>query len=295
MNVIPPPRNAITSNSFTPFILKTASIPTSVKLYQAVPLDQDLQNELLNATLEEPPRWRRDNKLKHDLQYVQYMFRIYQSHMKVQTPDLLLLSEELYDHKSHTWQPLVIPFVLWARAPRESSTATATSRGMRNRRASKFKLSEGSSLGRHRKNHSQQQFTITRTVQDSDLNPVTESEEGTYIPKPGSEEMKVASLQTQVLANEQRRWSAEFAMRPAPADVDLKMKPDITLLQKDPFDPNGPNSWHHVVSFIELTSSEDSSSLRKQVTRKAYTVFVSQPGHRNSAFTFSTIPALFTR
>ncbi|KAG9316230.1 hypothetical protein JVU11DRAFT_2257 [Chiua virens] len=58
------------------------------------------------------------------------------------------------------------------------------------------------------------------------------------------------------------------------------MKPDIALLQKDLFDPNGPNSWRHIVSFIELTSLEDLSSLWKQVTRKAYAVFVSQPGRQ---------------
>ena len=80
------------------------------------------------------------------------------------------------------------------------------------------------------------------------------------------------------LADVWRHWSAEFAVKPMPTDLDIKMKPDIALLQKDPFDPHGPDSWRNVVSFLELSSSNDFSQIAKQLTRKVYTVFVAQPG-----------------
>ena len=46
-------RNAITSLSLTPFKLKTASVPSSARLYQAVPLNEDLRNKLEGATIQE--------------------------------------------------------------------------------------------------------------------------------------------------------------------------------------------------------------------------------------------------
>lgn len=82
------------------------------------------------------------------------------------------------------------------------------------------------------------------------------------------------------LADARRHWSAEFAVKPMPMDLDMKMKPDIALLQKDPFDPHGPDSWRNVMSFLELSSSNDFSQIAKQLTRKAYAVFVAQPGRR---------------
>lgn len=66
-------------------------------------------------------------------------------------------------------------------------------------------------------------------------------------------------------------------MKPTSGDVDMNMKPDIALLKKDPFDPSGLNSWCNIVAFLELSSSSDFSHMSKQLTRKAYTIFVVQP------------------
>jgi hypothetical protein len=108
---------------------------------------------------------------------------------------------------------------------------------------------------------------------------------------------------TRTLADTQRLWSAEFATKPAPADVKMKMKSDIALLWKDPFDPNGPNSWRNVVSFIELCSTQEFSGIAKQAARTSYAIFVAQPvvillshcpsSNYISAFTSSIARVLF--
>jgi hypothetical protein len=102
-------------------------------------------------------------------------------------------------------------------------------------------------------------LTITRTLDNPNQNSVTETEQIIYLLKPGLEEGKVATWlnhittalhslapsfrgmntrsRTRTLADTQCLWSAEFATKPAPADVKMKKKPNIALLWKDPFDP----------------------------------------------------------
>ena len=151
-------------------------------------------------------------------------------------------------------------------------------------------------------------ITIKRKIKVSNMDSesVTETEEGIYLPKPGMEEIQMAmwlnrittalrslvvhkagssspvGLQTRAktpeLTDVQRHWSAEFAVKPTPTDLDMKMKPDIALLQSDSFDPHGPDSWRNVMSFLELSTSRDFSRIAKQLVRKAYAVFVAQPG-----------------
>lgn len=145
-------------------------------------------------------------------------------------------------------------------------------------------------------------MTVTREIQLPNMESVDETEEGFYLPKPGTEETQTArwlnhittalhswkvaqagqqaTSSTHELEEGRRTWSVEFAAKPMPTAVDMKMKPDVTLLQPDPFDLHGPDSWHNVVSFLEL-SSLPFSCVVGQLGRnlKAYTVFVAQPGH----------------
>lgn len=144
-------------------------------------------------------------------------------------------------------------------------------------------------------------MTLTREIQLPNMESVAETEEGFYLPKPGTEETQTArwlnristalrswkvakagqqaTSSAQELEEGRRKWSAEFAAKPMPTELDMKMKPDVTLLQPDPFDPHGPDSWRNVVSFLEL-SSLPFSRVVGQLARKAYAVFVAQPGRR---------------
>jgi hypothetical protein len=286
--ITPPPRNAMTLVSLTPFRLKTGSIPTSVKLCLVAPPDEDLQNELAGATIEE------DLLLTGNNHFVLYLFRSFQDFQRgADVPALSKLKDggrQLYDTNSNYWQPIYLPYIL-----RSSPDSQSTARGGRQHGRKTTSVSRIS-----RSKNQKRMLTITRTLDDPNRNSVTETEQIVYLPKPGLEEGKVATWlnhittalrslapsfrgmntrsHTRTLADTQRLWSAKFATKPAPADVKMKMKPDIALLRKDPFDPNGPNSWRNIVSFIELSSTQEFSGIAKQVTRKSYVIYTAQPG-----------------
>ena len=269
-----------------------ASVPTSAKLYQVMPLNEDLQNELDGATLEEPV-------MQGQGDHSHYILHFYQS-TGAHIPKLVALKDsdsksQLYDANLNCWQPSFLPHILCF-----SAATHGVGCGCRNSIRTLDSALPSTSTQCHRS--TQQNITVMRTVQASDTVLVTETEEGTYLPKSGSEENKMATwlnhialslrsilkpqtsgpqmrAKTKELADIKCTWSSEFAMRPIPADLDMKMKPNITLLQKDLFDPQGKNLWRDIVSFLELSSSNDFSRLARQLTRKAYTIFVVQPGH----------------
>ncbi|KAI5999608.1 hypothetical protein EDD15DRAFT_2160638 [Pisolithus albus] len=58
----------------------------------------------------------------------------------------------------------------------------------------------------------------------------------------------------------------------------MSVKPDIVLCGQ--LDQHTGFAWHNVISFLELTSSAHSAQLRRNITRKAYAVFMSQPSRR---------------
>lgn len=302
----PPHRNAATSLSFTPYILKTASVPTSAIIYQATPLNQDLQNELAGATIDEP-KWTK----KGSSHYVLHLYQQFQQHTGVQDPKLSELESDppLYDSEQNCWQPSLLPNILrhspsttthgkndslFATNPRPRKlTVTRTVKGSS---ATFVETEEGTYI------RTGTEETKTREAEGSTSTTFVETEEGTYLPTAGTEETKIASwlncattamshlapssghahTRSKTITDARRVWSAEFATKPAPTDSDfnIKMKPDIALLQKDPFDPSGPNSWRDVVSFLEFSSNNDWSNLSKQLLRKAYAIFVAQPGRR---------------
>ena len=58
----------------------------------------------------------------------------------------------------------------------------------------------------------------------------------------------------------------------------MSIKPDIVLCGQ--LDQDIGFAWHNVISFLELTSTTYSAQLRRDITRKAYAVFMSQPSRR---------------
>ena len=58
----------------------------------------------------------------------------------------------------------------------------------------------------------------------------------------------------------------------------MSIKPDIVLCGQ--LDQDTGFAWHNVISFLELMSTTYSAQLRRDITRKAYAVFMSQPSRR---------------
>ena len=256
-----------------------------------MPLNKDLQNELDGITLEEPV-------MQGQGDHSHYILHFYQS-TGAHIPKLVALKDsngksQLYNANLNCWQLIFLPHILCF-----SAATHGIGCGCQN--SIRMLDSALPSASTQHCRSTQQNVTVTRTIQASDTVLVTETEEGTYLPKPGSKENKMVTwlnhialslrsilkpqtlgpqmrAKTKELADIQCTWLSEFATRPIPADLDMKMKPDIALLQKDPFDSQGKNLWHDVVSFLELSSSNDFSCLARQLTRKAYAIFVVQPG-----------------
>ncbi|KAG6369753.1 hypothetical protein JVT61DRAFT_13623 [Boletus reticuloceps] len=180
----PPPRNAVTSLSFTLFRLKTASVPTSVKLYQAVPLHEDLQNELASATVKEDPLWTGNN---HIVLHLCTFFQVSQGAV----PALSKLKDgqtPLYDTTSNCWQPTYLPYILRFSADLDSQSALGREQHGHSDIAS-MSVSQSIALSKNQR----RRLTITRTVDGPNSNSVIETKQITYLLKPGSEEGKVAA------------------------------------------------------------------------------------------------------
>jgi Fungal protein kinase len=77
--------------------------------------------------------------------------------------------------------------------------------------------------------------------------------------------------------NPLRLWSSQFAVKPV-GNTQFSIKPDIVFCGQ--LDPHDGLAWRNVISFIELTSSAFSAQLRRNITRKAYAIFMSQPCRR---------------
>lgn len=74
-----------------------------------------------------------------------------------------------------------------------------------------------------------------------------------------------------------RLWSSQYATKPI-ENSQLSVKPDIVFCGQ--LDSHTGFAWHNVISFLELTSSVYSAQLRRNIIRKAYAVFMSQPCRR---------------
>jgi len=74
-----------------------------------------------------------------------------------------------------------------------------------------------------------------------------------------------------------RLWSAQFAIRSIPGAI--KVKPDLVFCSSDPLRET-PLTWAQVISFMEVMSKPNDPNMSLNLARKAYTVFMAQPGHR---------------
>ncbi|KAF8547968.1 hypothetical protein OG21DRAFT_1489778 [Imleria badia] len=147
-----------------------------------------------------------------------------------------------------------------------------------------------------------QGITITRTYPGVD-GPETETLDGIYLLKPGLEEQTVAEwlnhISTYIRAHLSqfsdagpssrtrgniqhmtRRWSSESSTKAHHiGDTNLELRPDLVLLQPDEYNKVPSSfSWRNIASFLELTSQDFSSHLRLQLMKKAYGVFIAEPG-----------------
>ena len=71
-------------------------------------------------------------------------------------------------------------------------------------------------------------------------------------------------------------WSAQFAIRSIPGAI--KVKPDLVFCSSDPLRETPP-TWAQVISFMEVTSKPNDPNMSLNLARKAYAVFMAQPGH----------------
>ena len=74
-----------------------------------------------------------------------------------------------------------------------------------------------------------------------------------------------------------RLWSAQFALKSIPGAI--KVKPDLIFCASDPLSKASP-TWMEVMSFMEVTSRPNDPNMTLNLARKAYAVFMTQPGRR---------------
>lgn len=74
-----------------------------------------------------------------------------------------------------------------------------------------------------------------------------------------------------------RRWSSQYSTKPV-RGFPLMIKPDIVFCGQ--LGPQKDFAWHDALSFLELTSSPYNTQLERNITRKAYALFMSQPCRR---------------
>ncbi|KAG9308444.1 hypothetical protein JVU11DRAFT_11935 [Chiua virens] len=280
MSPATPPQDASTSiTSLTPYALKTTSVPTSAKIYQVIPLNEDLHSELEGSII---------NKLNvtHASHFV---LNFYVSLKKLQPgfeiPDMIRL-KQLYNPQLHCWQPIHLPHIL-------RHATTTHDQGQGSSETSGGHILQPEPIQSSQKWPQTRVLTIQCMVEGPNNNFVIETEQGTYLPRASLEEKRTAIWLNSIVATLHSlwlksktilpdmgcQWSRELATKLAPSEVDLKIKPDAALLMHNPFDPKGRSSWCNVVAFLELSSSQDFSPVAKQLARKAFTVFAVQPGH----------------
>ena len=74
-----------------------------------------------------------------------------------------------------------------------------------------------------------------------------------------------------------RLWSVQFALKSIPGVI--KVKPDLIFCASDPLSKASP-TWMEVMSFMEVMSRPNDLNMTLNLARKAYAVFMTQPGRR---------------
>lgn len=180
----PPPCNAVTSVSVTPYRLKTASIPALARIYTAVPLNQDLTNELEGATIVEPDQKK---PKQHDILHP------YASLPPRQTtaPDPSTITHKkqlLYTSESQSWDPSYLPHIL--HDPASDSVPGSSVQTGRKKHACDTKKAHNS-MPTLNQPCGRRNITVTRNYHGPQ-GSITETQDATYIPKAGLEEQQIA-------------------------------------------------------------------------------------------------------
>lgn len=275
----------------TPYRLKTASIPTSARIYDAVPLQQDLNNELEGATITEADQLENPDSQKPQQCYILHPYEGLPPRQTT-APDpstLMHNGEPLYDSESKSWAPSYLPHILRNPVP-ASDLESSSSVERPESTQKKQKVSSAPLYPQARKCRSVKMTTSYHGPQGL----VTETQDVTYLSKAGADEHRLAGWlntlagclrahhESGSLEHIERRWTGESSTKAYRVeDTDLQLKPDVALLRPDAFDDAYPAfSWQSLASFLELTSEDFSSRLRLQLTKKAYAIFLAQPGRR---------------
>ena len=70
-------------------------------------------------------------------------------------------------------------------------------------------------------------------------------------------------------------WSAQFATKSIPGTIKVKL--DLIFCTNDPLSKTAL-TWMQVISFVEVTSRPNNPNMSLNLARKAYAVFMAQPG-----------------
>lgn len=296
----------ITDLSITPLRPKTSSVPLDGRVFKAATLDAELASELEDATIFEAAGCKDS--------YVVYWYQL--SHLENINEVKAKLLKAIYDtplFRNGFWEPSLIPHILCQSTAKLTEAANFGSSGsgrtrrprsnppLRSTCQSTSKQPTTASDSQRRSRVSLRWEPVTRNVPDTDLQ---ETVEGTVIPIAGSEETDVATWLNWIISSftppalqsnssrscleggsrltrstskahsHLRLWSSQYAAKPV-ENSHMSVKPDIVLCGQ--LDGPAGFAWHKVISFLELTSSAFGAQLRRDITRKAYAVFMSQP------------------
>jgi len=309
-------RNAVTEFSTMLLCPKTSLVPLDGRDFKAATLDAELATELEGATLHEVTRGSKDNyivfwyqpsHLDHMagikaelLQTINDMALFCNGHwepslipyaLHLSTTNLTDTASGSSSSGARTWRPQFNP-------PHHSKHQSTSCHSPATMSGSK----------RHSR-PSLRREPVTCSIPDTDLQ---ETVEGKLIPVTGSKETNVATwlnwifssftppasqsdssqpgqegwngprltqsvskaADTSKECNNLQVWSSQYVAKPV-ENSRMSVKPDIVLCGQP--DPHTSFAWHNVISFLELTSSTHSTQLRRDITCKAYAVFMSQP------------------
>lgn len=310
---VSPLRKAITSTPFlqsTPFRFKSSSIPSDAKIFKAEEIADDLVVELENATiyessLEQPP-------------YIPDLLdssRVLQN-ISLQLSNLKDSAGQLF-YKTGAWSPYKTPFFLRrqtdlvatsshrAAKPKPSKKDSLSNKTTRKARSSVSRATKDTHLAPKAPRIStrglRRQIVQRRVGSGSE----TEQVEGTFLSAAGKDEEGTAvwlngvANSFQSIANgpihapdsnprprtrgyvkdaaPKRLWTAQFATKSISGA--LKVKPDLVLYTSDPLNKI-KLTWEHAISFMEVTSKPNDSDMLLNLARKAYAIFMNQPGRR---------------
>ncbi|KAG6372402.1 hypothetical protein JVT61DRAFT_7875 [Boletus reticuloceps] len=278
------------------------------RIFKATTLDAKLSTELEDATIFEVASGSRNN-------YIVFWYQRSGLNLSEIKARALRTADDKPLFRNGCWEPSLNPHTL-----RKFTTDSIEKLGSSSSRVSQSKSLHstakpraGSSTSKGRSRTSLRQEPITRKIPHTELE---ETIEATVIPIAGSKENSIAiwlnkiisafthlpsphsqshsqsrpeleeprltrsmskTIDTPSTQNNLHLWSSQYATKPV-ENSPMSFKPDIVFCGQ--LDPHTGFVWRNVISFFELTSSNHSTQLRRDITRKVYAVFMSQPNRR---------------